>query len=435
MSRSIYFMLCIVIILFQSCKKEKDEQYPQATWEFPSEFEIYHVFDTIRFSIQVSDESKLESAVIDISNENFSRVLPAIEINSFPSNSAQIAREIVIDEIHLPSGNYYIRVRLSDGENETVEFRACTIVEEPLEIKKIIAFRNNGTSTRIDTLGIDENNWSFAAESGFESEVFSINSWHQETVLAHQSEGQLAWLDVESMNPFANQNIPSPDGFQFWRDFYFDEERLIYVGTTEDGYIRTFRPGGNAALNIVVNNGFRAEKVQIIGNYLLAELQSIDLNTHLLSVYNYNTGVFLQSMNIGFDIVEIIKVNEDEALIFGNDNGNGIIKPYIISANNTEFALNINLAEINSAIHNDFGYYIVAEENELRSFFYDGNGNFTVLGISVPGDYTGLVHEKVSGAFLALFNDQIQYFDNNLNLVNTLVTPSGTERFGILYNK
>lgn len=436
MSRSIYFMISIVFIVFQSCKKDKDEQYPQVTWEFPGEFEVYHVFDTIRFSIQLSDETKLESAVIDITNENFSRVLPPIEISSFATNSIQIAREIVISDIHIPSGSYYIRVRVSDSENESVDFRSITIIEEPLVIKKFIALRNNGTATRIDTLGINESNWLFTAESGFESNFFAVNSWHQEVVLAHQTEGLLSWLDIETMGPFANQNIPSPDGNTFWRDFYFDQERLIYIGSTEDGYIRTYRAGGIGGLNIVMNNGFRAGKLRIVGDYLLAELQSIDLNTHLLAVYKYSTGIFIHSMNIGFDIVEMIEVNENEALIFGNDDeGNGIIRPYIISANNTQFPLNINTTEIKSASRNEFGNYVVADESELRAFIYDGKGNFNVLGSSEPGNYQGLQFEDVSGSFMVLLNDELHFYNANLNLVNVLDLPIGTERIGVLYNK
>jgi hypothetical protein len=129
MSIRFYYISLVLFLLFLSCRKEKDELSPQITWVMPGEFEIYHVFDTIRFEFEARDESKLESIVVDIADEEFRTVLAGVEIQNINANLLQVAREIVIDDIHISSGEYYIRVRISDGENEKVDFRPCTIIE------------------------------------------------------------------------------------------------------------------------------------------------------------------------------------------------------------------------------------------------------------------------------------------------------------------
>ncbi len=402
----------------------------------PGEFEIYHVFDTIRFEFEARDESKLESIVVDIADEEFRTVLAGVEIQNINANLLQVAREIVIDDIHISSGEYYIRVRISDGENEKVDFRPCTIIEEPLQIKRFVALKNNGLSTQIDTLGLNDDNWNFAGNIGFETNFFAINSWHQEMAAAHSTEGQITWVDALELSQINFQQLPSPGGNQFWRDYYFDYEKLVYLGSTEDGFIRAYKPGGNVGISIVLNNNFRAGKLRLRQNDLLAEIQSFDLNTRQIALYQFNTGVLQQSRTIDFDIVEIIAINDDEILLFGNDNdGNGTVVPYFISANATGFPLPISLNEIIGAGTDLLGNYLVATNTEIRKFMYDGNGTFSVAGNSLAGNYNYLQYEPVTTTFSAMNNNQIVFISANLSIAESISLPNGTDRFGIIYNK
>ena len=101
----------------------------------------------------------------------------------------EFSQSIHIADIHLNSGQYYIKVSISDGFNEVSQFIELSISEIPLELKETYVLTKGGVNQGFDLYSVDGNSTVFSQHfnGGFQSGI--SNSFHQHLLLSGDQGG------------------------------------------------------------------------------------------------------------------------------------------------------------------------------------------------------------------------------------------------------
>jgi len=144
--KSYFLFLFIITISLITCKKEAEKVFPIVVVSSPYENQIYTVLDTMAIMADVTHNKVLKSISMAIVDMELKPVTSRFNLNP-GSNEYRINSNIIIDNIELSSGNYYLHIRASDGENETNSYTKIFIYELPrvLEDIYVITKSNYGT--------------------------------------------------------------------------------------------------------------------------------------------------------------------------------------------------------------------------------------------------------------------------------------------------
>ena len=126
-----FFCCTIVFLLLFGCK-EKDEQPPLVSIVSPSSGTIFQVYDTVRVSFEIADETQIVSAFAQVLNANFSAVTGQVGISSLEG-----VVELVLDDKLIETGDYWVLVAANDGVNIKREYLSIRIIGLPKETRAI----------------------------------------------------------------------------------------------------------------------------------------------------------------------------------------------------------------------------------------------------------------------------------------------------------
>ena len=111
---------CFIFLLIFSCKKE-DSLPPELSVSAPLSMSSFDVLDNILVSGSASDESSIEWVEIKLLNGNLGSASAPIVLTTNELNF-EFSASLFVDDIHLSSGNYFIKVSVFDGKNTTSYF-------------------------------------------------------------------------------------------------------------------------------------------------------------------------------------------------------------------------------------------------------------------------------------------------------------------------
>ena len=145
-------MGCLIWLCAVACDKhDHDTASPIIRIETPTTGTIFYFGNSIQIDAIISDDIKLESVQLDITDAQNNRYLQSQSF--FPTeNSFQLSYSLTHNDLYLANGTYYVRITASDGENQQIVFREIQLIEAPRLQERIFIIRENGTSTLIDTL-------------------------------------------------------------------------------------------------------------------------------------------------------------------------------------------------------------------------------------------------------------------------------------------
>lgn len=127
-------VVLLFIFFLISCKKnKKDTQPPTISITYPISGQAYKMFDTVRVYAHVSDNERLASVSITLTDAN--HVAQQGSINaSIISDDIIVDMKYILTQFHLQSGTYYIQITADDGYNTTVAYQQIYITESPTQL-------------------------------------------------------------------------------------------------------------------------------------------------------------------------------------------------------------------------------------------------------------------------------------------------------------
>ena len=110
-----------VLALF-SCKKDVDDKGPEITFNTPLENQTFNVNDYVTVNATVTDNVKISAVSVSLldADQHFAHITVPLTVSS---PSMTVNYQYILDNIHLETGFYYIKISASDGENDSNKFQ------------------------------------------------------------------------------------------------------------------------------------------------------------------------------------------------------------------------------------------------------------------------------------------------------------------------
>ncbi len=294
-------------------RRDIDTASPNIQIANPTAGAIFYFENSIEIEATITDDRKLESVQLDVTDAQNNRYLQSQSF--FPSQSSfQLNYSLTHNDLYLTSGTYYVRITASDGENEQIAFREIQLIEAPRQQERVFIIRENGTGTLIDTLHDNTLAPCLNYAAGY---LFGgIDSRSNQLVACGQSPASLL---SNTFPDFQNANTPFPLTTELISAFHHDKaNRCFYWGTNSGSIWRTNINGtqqiatfGNAAIKAIGSSP----------THIVAFCEGSSGN-YIHALRNDN-GVIETSLPLDWDVVGIIHLNSenDRLLLIGNQAG------------------------------------------------------------------------------------------------------------------
>ena len=414
----------IFVLILISCQK-KDKDPPELLVNNPLAMTNYSVLDHISIEGNVSDERNIEWIQIQLLNSNLNSVAEEIVINTNELNY-NFSESIHINDIHLSTGKYYIKVSVSDGDNEVSQFVEVNISEIPLELKDTYVLTTSNQN--FDLYRINGNTTVFhqSFNGNFQSGV--SNSYHQHLFLAGD-QGGFGFDPTYQYNLWTIADQPGNYNY-FLRGIYSNDDQLNYI-SHGNGTIKGYNKYGNVVYSALMGSNEVPEDVLVHNNLIYAEVFSSLLNRDLV-VFFKGSGMENKRLSIDQDIISLIPRNEDEIYLFANENNQGYFDVYYTNTNLKSALHSIPTGLIYDAIAISSDLLLIAHESGLLRYTYSNNSLVNV----VPGEqFSKLRYDDFNGVVLAAIGNQLRYYSSLGDPLGVVTHSDNIDDFYLYYNK
>lgn len=361
----VLLVLCLQMIF--SCKK-KDEHPPSVVFISPNVGTIYNVFDTVHTRFSATDETGLAHVFAQILDENFIPIGSSEAVNINSSNSEGSA-DLVIDNKLLATGNYYVLVSASDGNNETREFREIRIIALPKKRRAIYASTHGQSDKvwKIDSLFQSGNQWLQPSQDILK---LCVNSQQDRlTVVGNLSTG-ISSFDIPTTGLVWSDDAVNVNQIQRYTDV-FCYNSITYAGLY-DRELRSYSLNGSLTLNKETGD-FRPTSFYADDTYLAVGMKLIGGNSNHIFVYNRQSNSLLWQQEIPMNIRSICALQSDEVLLFGNNGGQARVLHYDIGSNGYWEPRQLPAGMLSDAVKMDGLSFAIAHESGLYTYTYNPN--------------------------------------------------------------
>lgn len=409
-----------------SCKKDKDAIPPVVSVTAPAENNSFAVFDTIKVSAEISDESQLTSVSIQLLQENLTPAQSPYR-KTVNEKNYSLRSDYIIYDAELPSAVYFLKISASDGENETREYIKIHISEP--------AARNRGIFI-ISTPFVSVVNVTFL-DSAFNAEPFltrncdyisgCVSSKYQYINLLGESLCGLTSFRINDKMAQWNEPPMGSSSFFTHLDFYNEISYVCY----NLGNIRGFDKNGALQFSAVSNAEYYPLKTFLYKDALFVEEKEVSGDNRRLSMF-YSTGSYARSAPVLLEIVAFAGKDDNNIFLFGNENGQGKILIYNISENQTWSPYSVQVA-FKDAVQINQNTCLVALPDAVYKYDYSPV-NF-IKFIDQAG-VEKLKYDQVNNVVLASGGNMLGiYNSSNGQQLKSYLHSEPIKDFHLLYNK
>jgi hypothetical protein len=275
-----------MILLIFSCKKkeEKDEIIPVINISNPLANSYYQFNDTIKISLTASDENELSKIEVNLIDQNSSSVLNSFSQSFSGIKSKDIELQIIVNDIHLNSGNYFINAKAFDGTNLSTLIIPIYIEGIPNKLTNFFAhiYRNN-----THLLFKYDTTFNFISEVYRKNSDFSftLNSWFQHIYITDNT--SIKCIEIATTQTIWQNQINGNNN-----SFCVSDENSVYVSLA-NGNCAEFSHQGTLRRSYLTNEtNYFINQFFITGNFLVINLKN-QLNNS-----NFKTIIFEKGSSI-----------------------------------------------------------------------------------------------------------------------------------------
>ena len=420
----LFLSVPIVLVLAISSCKDKDELPPDISILTPSEGTIYSVYDTVFTSFEISDETQLTQASVELVNSNFIPVTPKTVVQNYNGSAA-----LVIDDKLLETGDYYVLITALDGTNETREFRKIKVVALPKERRAIYvgtgAASGNATVWKIDSLFQQPSLWIQPGQDMFK---LCVDSKYDQLTLAGFFSTGLRTYDINSRTLAWSDDVFSVSQTQRYMDLTCFNSSVFT--TIYDREIRSYSQLGTLTMNIPTEE-YRPEEIYTDGNYLLVDMNLVGDNRNILNVYNFLTRALIWQTEFQADIVSVCPLEGDEVLIFGNANDQAKVFHFDMGSNTWWEPRELPQGRVLKAVATEGNRFVISHDNGLYSYTYSPN----YLNQIRAGYFQDVSFDTDNGTIIAANDNVLEVMTPIGQTINTISLNDSIVSFDIHYTR
>lgn len=414
----------VLVLLLIGCKKE-DEIPPVISITSPFAMTQFQIPFQVTISGFVEDENVIEWIKIVVLNDGFTPSSDEILINT-AERLVEFNEIIYLDNIHLSSGVYYIKVSANDGENIHSSYVQINILEFPLVLKDIFVLTSSNSQTNL--LKLDSNSLEFVDQFDGSFQIGNSISKHQYLFIGTNQLGN-------AFNPNFNQNIWDWS-FNTFLSTYFNDSKVtessgvIHI-CCSDGVIRSFTENGVLNNTVYSNTQELFDNFLILDNYLYAEVYSSAL-VRYLSVYFLVSGIEIQRVSVSNNIVDILNYNTHQCLFLEQNFSDIEINMY---DRNTNVSWTLNTISNDSIYDAEYvlnkGLYFISNTGLM---LYNVENNILTTSIA-NNDFKKIRYDNLNGQLYLLTNNEIWLYSTSTGQYQTIATNYNLKDILLFYNK
>lgn len=397
----IYLFICIITY---SCSKDEDTSVPQIIINDPYEFMNFNVLDTVQIRANIYDDKILKSIEIEIVNTNYLPISNKIIIQP-NTNDIFIYEEIALDDIHIKSGTYYLKIRAFDGTNEKHLFRAINITGTKRVFKGIITInKNNETSHSVFSIDSTQKHL-FTYDRAFN--FSAINHDFQQLYLCGKVNGKLKAYNLTDNSVAweieADNNPPTPS----FENLYFNNNILYLSGY--QSYITGFNRFSSIVYTSATTNNYYPIKTLKTDNLLIVEEKNKTSDLRNLSLYFTPTGSLKNSIYLSFSINSMFIKDYNEIILFGNNQQNQAVLFWFDTDNQTFYSPHSLPKEfMNDVVKIDHNNYLISTISNI--YWYQlQNNSLSVLINNINAKH--IDYEDISQTIVISSNNKLLYYN------------------------
>lgn len=430
--RKNFFLFCMFLlfsILYFSCKKDEDINIPQIVIFSPNEFTNFNIKDTVNIKAKVTDDQNIATVEIVIVNTDF---LPVSDRITLQPNSKEIdiQEAISIDDVHLKSGLYYLKIRASDGVNEKNLFRAINI--DGIQRKFVSIISVNQVAENLFTIYSIDSTYKqlFSYSGNYNSSA--INCDYQQFYICGQVNSNLNVYNLQDntlvWTALPDNNPPFPS----FENLYFEKD-LLYVSCSKS-YVSGYNRFQNINFKAYTISGYTPLKTLKLNNYLIVEEKQNTSNLRFLSIYFYPTGTLKNSTYLSSCVKSMYYKDNDEIYVFGNDINNNAMMSWFGIDNQTYYSPHLMPAgQLKDVVKIDNTNYLLLIGNKV--FWYQENTNsLTVFIDNINAE--NIKFEDISQTIILSGGNLLTYYNfPSATKTGENVLPYSISEIHLLYNK
>jgi hypothetical protein len=420
----------LAIIFFSSCSKDKDKSMPVITIDHPTVDQLFNALDTIQVEATIEDETALEQIEITVCDENKVPVLSTLTISP-QDKKTTVNIQYPLDDINLASGDYYLWIKAFDGTNTASKYRGIHITEVPRELKYIyIMSLASSTTVHMQRQVVNGSLENLTDINGDISSTASSSKFHL-VASCGSTYGDMNIFDVSSNTLLWSVPTVANPPFPYFE--YLSQYNEVFYCSLYDGYIKGYNNAGTQVFSAASDAGTFPCKIFANTNYLFADHGLYSGNNRTFGVYYISSGAMKQWISTDYDITNIFQKDEDNVFLFANQNGQGIIKLYSISANSAWEPHTLPAGAIYDVVQIDENNYIIAHESGLYNYQYNPNSLTTFIsGINA----TKIKYDGVNNDLYVAQGNTINVYDYSSHaLVSSITAAYSVAGFELLYNR
>lgn len=414
-------------IAFNACKKDVDEEYPSVRILIPNENAYFPVPDTITVGVAVSDDKALEYVKAFVANENYIPVAPVVF--RYPQNTDDtLYIPVIVDDVALEGGDYYVIVTASDGVHEKFDYRKIKLYETPRRFKGVL-FAVPKTGNMVELYKIDTfyNTQLLASYQGDfrQGTVNSVNQAYYSTgdvygglFSINASTGGINWSE-------ASNGLPPQT---YWTGISTYSNR-VYVSSS-DGKIQGFSKSGSKAFSTTTD--YVPHALYRHEDLLFCEERHVTGNLKRLVSYTESTGAFAAQANMNMEVVGFASRDYNNVMLFGNEGDQGVTYNFSISLNGFWEPHTLPQGKILSVAQVDETNYLIAHEAGIYWYRYNPNSLVQIISLQV----NNIRYNEVNSIIVSSSGTEVFYHSFPGGSLLQTVSHSDTIRgMDLLFNK
>lgn len=357
-----------LMMVFCFCSKETNDTKPVVEIFSPIENQSFQIGDSIYVSAKASDDNEITSISVTLTDNNYfvkdySAIIPVT------GNPQLINLWYKPSDMQLPTGDYYIQVKVSNRKNTKYKYRQIRLTQGQQSRKTLLVITRQGDgSFSLGTLDPDtlellhRGTWNHTyASSG-------IYEHSGQLYLLGRGFGECYAVNLETYTvdfKLAQTGTPS---------VYYHEQLLagsdrFFIGLTE-GYIKGYNKAGVQQFITTLTEGRKPGKMAAHLSYLIvAEREKASQGSWIAASY-LSSGLRWKDYKLPdrFEVVSIQPLSNDEVLVAGNIDGSGRLIIWNFSANSVTTTLQLNSELIFDMEKLNQSTFLLATDKEILAY-------------------------------------------------------------------
>jgi hypothetical protein len=429
----IYFLIIFLLLtgLF-SCKKDTDGKAPLITINNPILNQSFNVFDYITVNASVSDETQLTSISVSLMdvNDNYAHVSLPVTVTS---SSMTFNLQYLLDNIHLETGIYYIKITASDGENDSNVFQKIYLIALPKQLKKLFVISKTG-STHTILSNIDSAFSSMIPYHSFNGDYLSssLSSYYQQAYICGNFTGNFTGYTLLYNTPkFTVAPVISSNPY-FTGYYHTDKHSYVCL---YNGNINGYDYAGSIVYSANAIAGYYAQSICLNDGFLIAEEKEILSMSKKLVTY-YATGSQEKNCPLSQDVIQFCEKNNSNVFVFGNISGQATIQLFDRINNNlwSPYPFSLAAGSLLSVLQLDSDNYLLGHSNgTIYKYQYSLNSVTAFLN-----GYTAvkMKFDNINNRLYVVEANRISSLDYpSLSLENSIISSEIILDLHLLYNR